>query len=389
MRAVTVVSLVVCLFGFNSGCEDTPEPADANTGLPDTVADTAPDTTADALDNGSTDTTDAAETDAGFDTSKLAPLWTPLKDMPQALWGIPVVAHPTTGLIHGFGGTSSPSGAVNGFSWLYSPSADQWGSNTVAGSPAARYCHCMTAMPERNAYLVVGGRNDMGGLPSGAWVYHWDTSTWTTVAGDVPLGAIGCHAGWLPEFQGGRAVVFGGQGLESTDPDGMDLKTWLFDPDTETFSLLSVANTPPGRRDGAVASDTAGGRVLMFGGQTKGFPTPDHTNDLWAFDGTDWSQVVSTGVRPSPRRFPAAAFDPVRRVWIMYAGTVETYIEDDLWLYDAGNDSWRSLDTTNAPTKRAFAPMAWDAKSQAFYLFGGAQTGGALAFKDGFKLTLQ
>jgi len=391
MHPTRLSALTAALLLSTAACDD----GDATPAVADAVTDVGAEVTS-TMDSGTVpdasapDATIQTDADVGptIDPATLKPNWTALGNMPQPLWGTHLTAT-EAGVLVGFGGNALPAGNVSSATWIYSPAADQWGGNAIDGAPPARYCHCMAAMPERKAFLVVGGRNADGDLPPGAWVYAWDTQTWTSVSGPLPAGTIGCHAGWLPDLDGGRVVVWGGQGTTSTDPGGMDLTTWLFDPDALAFTAITTGNTPPGRRDGAVASDVAGGRVLVWGGQTQGFPTPAHTDDMWAFDGTNWSPVAADGAGPGPRRYPAAAFAPQRRLWVVYSGTLETYDEDDFWLFDAATDTWHPLDTTDAPAPRAFAPMAWDAKTQAFYMFGGGTAMITTAYQDGYKLVLE
>ncbi|MSQ84435.1 MAG: hypothetical protein EXR77_16395 [Myxococcales bacterium] len=210
------------------------------------------------------------------------------------------------------------------------------------------------------------------------------TKHWQAVTGSVPLGTIGCHAGWLPNLQGGRAVVFAGQGLSV----GMDTSTWLYDPAARSFALYKPTTTPPSRRDGATASDIVGNRVLVFGGQTAPQPNAAHTNDFWQFDGSNWSKVVATGSKPSPRRYPATAFDPKRRWLVVFSGTNEVKDFEDLWLFDASTDHWTQLSVVEAPEVRSFGAMIFDSGSQAFYLFGGFTSPGMKGQADGYRLVL-
>jgi hypothetical protein len=61
--------------------------------------------------------------------------------------------------------------------------------------------------------------------------------------------------------------------------------------------------------------------MILFGGD-------DGTmlNDLWEWDGSNWSEVTVAG--PPPRCCYAYAHDPARRATVLFGGS-----DDQTWLY--------------------------------------------------------
>jgi hypothetical protein len=157
----------------------------------------------------------------------------------------------------------------------------------------------------------------------------------------------------------------------------------------KTFAQLSPAVSPPPRADSIAAYDPAnGGQMLVFAGTQDETTSANHLNDLWAFDGTTWKQLQPSGGPPPPRRVPAGAFDPVRRRWVVFGGTIETMDYGDLWLLDLTSLTWTQLPGIDAPSVRGFASAGYDPGSDSSFVVGGLQTQGDTLLSDGWKLTL-
>ena len=110
----------------------------------------------------------------------------------------------------------------------------------------------------------------------------------------------------------------------------------------------------------------------------------------WAFDGTTWSQLMPTGGPPAPRRVAAGGFDPVRRRWVVFGGTLETMDYGDLWLLDVAALTWTQLPPTGAgPSARGFASAGYDPGTDVHFVVGGFQQPGDTSLSDGWKLQLE
>jgi hypothetical protein len=212
------------------------------------------------------------------------------------------------------------------------------------------------------------------------------TNAWTKVQGGaIPPGVIGCMATWMPDFPGGgRAVVFGG------GANFVSAATYAFDPVAHMFTKLNPAMSPPGRADGKAIYDPGPsggpGRVLIHAGMSS---FTNHFDDMWAFDGMTWSQVMTNGMTPPQRRVQGEGFDPVRREWVVFSGTIETKDLMDLWLFDAKTDTWNSLPFDGAPKERGFASFTYVPGDDAYYGFGGLSQPLETSLSDGFSLHLR
>jgi hypothetical protein len=352
------------------------EPAAApDSGIVDPV-----DTGVAPIDSGTIDS--GTEEDAGFlDSGTIeVPLgWTEFAGMPEDVgrWGARVVHIASEDRFLLFGGNLYPAGGSVGDLWSFSLVDETWTKIEATGDvPEPRYCHCMTYLPEQHQLLLVGGRDDFGPRQPEAFVLDLATSVWTALAAPMPRGVIGCAIEWMPNLE--RAVVFGGAGA------GLFRETWSYDPTAMTFTEILTDNVPPGRADPAHAYDPIGGRMLVFGGGVRVVPPLMHLDDTWAFDGTDWTEIVSD-THPSARRFPANGVDPETGAWYVTGGTVEESDRDDLWKFDFATDTWTQLEDPELPA-RGFSAGDWDPRSRALHVFGGLAQPDFSALSDGWRV---
>ncbi len=157
--------------------------------------------------------------------------------------------------------------------------------------------------------------------------------------------------------------------------------TMVFAASNGTFewhSGLWVQISPTaGPQGGQVACcfDAARNESLFFGGSIGG----GYTNDLWAWDGVNWTLRASNG--PSERSWSAMAYDPQREVVLMHGGWytfLDPYaclscdptivvMQNDTWEWDGS--SWTSAGA--GPAIKAHA-MTWDPARERMMFFGGS-----------------
>lgn len=322
--------------------------------------------------------------DSGDASEGTTPTWTSFASRgTDSRWGVPLAYASKEDAFIAFGGSQYPTVAAASGTSSLSMATAEWTKLTDVSPPPARYCGCTTYLPDQDQVLLVGGQAGEGPLPPAAWTLDLATSTWTAVTGTVPDGVIGCATAYMPGL--GKAIVFGG--LAAT---GMTSVTWSYDPVAASFTQLSPAAHPPARADAIAAYDPGdGGRMLLFAGTSNEVDATGHMNDLWAFDGTNWTQLQPTGGPPSVRRVPAGGFDATRRRWVVFGGTDETVDRGDLWLLDAAALTWTQLPQAGAPSARGFASSGYDPVTDSYVVIGGFQQPSDVALSDGWKLELR
>jgi cysteine-rich repeat protein len=162
-----------------------------------------------------------------------------------------------------------------------------------------------------------------------------------------------------------RIVVFGGADANSATDD-----LWERDADGG-WQQVDITRPPP-RSYGAMAYDPVRKVTVLFGGASKlGSPL----GDTWEYNGTTWKQVAPT-MSPTPRAYPAMTFDPIRERILLVGGAdgvdaPSSGLTSDAWEYDGV--TWTKLTTTGTPPPRARHTIAWDIPRQRLVMFGGVR----------------
>jgi N-acetylneuraminic acid mutarotase len=200
----------------------------------------------------------------------------------------------------------------------------------------------------------------------------------------------------------------------SSVPSSADTWTWVSGDSalnrTGVYGTKGVAaptNRPGGRWAGASFCGAASD-LWLFGGY--GYPASGlegHLNDLWRYDGTNWTWISGGSVTnqlgnygtkgvaaptnvPGARRSPAAWSNDAGALWMLgglgYAASGSMDYLNDLWKFDGTNWTWLSgssaanpygnygakgvASPTNVPGGRQGA-LAWRDASGNLWLFGG------------------
>jgi hypothetical protein len=239
-----------------------------------------------------------------------------------------------------------------------------------------RSYHTMVYDSSRQRVVAFGGTS-LGFAPD---VWEWDGRAWTPrpiATAAAPPGRRGAAMAYH-EFAQLSLVMGGG------DYGGFRGDTWAWDG-TAWTKLLDTGGVLPEIQGHAAAYDGARQVVVAFGGNVAG--TPSDTTYRLRGPGGGWSwEATCTGscVRPPARSFPAMTYDPVRQQVLLYGGFSDaagTAPLDDLWAWDGS--SWTQLCTTSPcnggqrPSARGAGGMAFDHHRGRAILFGGQENGGA------------
>src|SRR5690606_20912142 len=137
-----------------------------------------------------------------------------------------------------------------------------------------------------------------------------------------------------------EVVLFGGEAANAPTNT-----TYVFTPSTSTWTLKTPAQSPPVRMAGAMAYDARRERVVLFGGMDSSNAT--NLGDTWEWDGTTWTEVAMepTATKPAARLFTTMAYDPVAQHVVLHGGFELGFQAavpfSDLWAFDGS--SWTEL----------------------------------------------
>jgi len=221
------------------------------------------------------------------------------------------------------------------------------------------------------AYVVGCGDGDGGQQPS-------PTATATpSSTPTVSPAALGWRrlspAGPPPPARRDHSLVTNGQSLFLFAGRGEEVLADLWSYDLLNGSWTQLTAGPPARFGHNAIFDTAGGRLLIFGGQSS----DAFFNDVWAYDvaSGQWTDISPAGTAPSTRYGAASAFDPAAgRFFVTHGFTGEGSRFDDTWAFTSA--AWTKLDIQGAlPIRRCLMRAAWDPGVGRLFMFGGQTTG--------------
>lgn len=136
-------------------------------------------------------------------------------------------------------------------------------------------------------------------------------------------------------------VLFGGFG-----PDGIPKgDTWLWDG--QIWQLAAIDGPSP-RKWPAAAYDASRAVIVLHGGREGKGRSGSSLDDTWIWDGQSWSQVKGEG--PTPRDHHRAAYDKARDRVILFGGWNGESLENDTWEWNGSK--WDQVAITG-PSPRA------------------------------------
>lgn len=136
---------------------------------------------------------------------------------------------------------------------------------------------------------------------------------------------------------------------------------------------LFTPHRPPARSNSSFAYDNDRQVAVLFGGASNVSGLPEYLNDTWVFNGKDWTEQ-STQVSPSPRTDASIVYDPDHQRIYLFGGSYsfekDIWKYNDTWAWDGSN--WQQILLKNQPAIRDNAAMAYDPVHHNVLLFGGA-----------------
>lgn len=140
---------------------------------------------------------------------------------------------------------------------------------------------------------------------------------------------------------------------------------------TAQWDLITPAASPVGRGAQGMCFDPTTGGVLMFGGDTFGFPS-GASNQTWSYDGSTWTQRTPA-VSPPASVGVHLVYDSNRGVFVTY-GSLNTSLfggasADRTWEYDGTN--WTQVFPVHTPGGLGLYGMTFDSLRNKVVLYGG------------------
>jgi hypothetical protein len=173
-------------------------------------------------------------------------------------------------------------------------------------------------------------------------------------------------------FDGNQILLFGGSDVSDTAL----AETWTYDG--LDWAQASPTTAPPARTNHAMIYDAGNGRVLLFGGQNETV----YFNDLWQYDGNNWSVATVVGTSPSPRALHSMAYDTDNKLVFLFGGRSPTGdLLADFWSFNTTTNEWSEI-TTLGPSARQATSLIYDPVRGDLVLVGGVTEHGDLVLND-------
>ena len=230
----------------------------------------------------------------------------------------------TRGVTYQFGGTFSDPRMWrwDGGTWAGLVATDPEGD----GSPLSDLGMAMTYDSRRDRVVLYGA----GATNDELW--EWSGVSWEKRCDGVPATDLcalnpGSRQFFMMTYDSwrGQTVLFGGNGGDWSKVQA----TWEWDG-SQWLQLATAGLRPTPRSFGALAFDTDEGKSMLFGGQdgecddaTGGYSDGGYCGALWSWDGSEWEMVCAghdACSGPTPRSDLALAYDGVSRRLLLQGG---------------------------------------------------------------------
>ncbi|MEZ6036316.1 MAG: kelch repeat-containing protein [Planctomycetota bacterium] len=251
-----------------------------------------------------------------------------------------------------------------------SPAFAQWVQAAPANHPTARRSSAMAFVPQNAGLILFGGVSPA--LSNQTWLY--DGLDWSLLSPAVsPTARFGAEL--VYDQLRGVAVLYGGLNSPISIPPPTS-ETWEWDG-TNWAQRTTTGNPGPRYLYGA-CFDLLRGRTVIYGGATSQL-LGSQTNQTWEFDGGAWTQVATAG-NPGPLERPAMCFDLGLGKAVLFGGGNGSGVSDQTWLYDGLAGTWTQVATSGPrPSPRNAARMVYDETHGVCVLHGGQDANGLLS----------
>ncbi len=273
-----------------------------------------------------------------------------------------------------FGGID-PTQVYRNDTWTYDPLADAWTQENPTTMPPGRIQSDLVFDLLRNRFVMWSGYPGGNGYVQDLW--EWvpgaggpgQSGDWQQIQpapGNVwPQERD--HMAMVYDLARGRTLMFGGWNYFAGQLRYNDLWAW----DGTNWTQITTTNTPAGRDGHDMVLDTARDQLVVFGG---GRWNSVAIGETWTLD-----LASNTWTRRTPAQSPAArynhtmAWDEARQRVVLFGGRTSTQSFADTWEWDGSN--WAQRSPTTSPSARQYGKLAYDPLREQIVMFGGDLNG--------------
>lgn len=234
-----------------------------------------------------------------------------------------------------------------------------WTKMEPPSAPPARYDFPLTYDEKADQIILFSGTSDSYSVFEDTWAYDDDSNTWSNMApASSPPGSVGYNMIYDSESE--RIILFGGinwSGVTIEEKWVCQTETWVYDYETNIWTNMTPDMSPPGRAWYSMAYDAESDRVIIFGGFWEGTINAD----TWVYDYNDnnWTQMFPI-IHPSQRFGQSMVYDAESDQIILFGGidqvgtnSMPERESSETWAYDYNENTWRNMTPATRPTARS------------------------------------
>lgn len=236
----------------------------------------------------------------------------------------------------------------------------------ATGTPRARGYPLMVHDPVEDLLYMVGGYHEFGFESEifDVWVFDPRSSTWRQVADELP-----------PKNGDQIALDVQSRKIIMFQPYDDPIETWAFDLETGAWENRLPAVQPPPRWGAKMVYDRESDRVILYGGAH--LSTGRLIGDTWAYDfeTNTWTELTPA-TSPPPFHFVDMIYVPTIDRVLLFGGIAgdawdSGILHNGTWAYDYNANEWTNLAPEHPPAPRVYHTLAFEAKTNRVVMFGG------------------
>ncbi|HXM53344.1 MAG TPA: hypothetical protein VN913_08710 [Candidatus Binatus sp.] len=233
-----------------------------------------------------------------------------------------------------------------------------WVQESPANAPSARWGAPMAFDAARGTAVTFGGADSNATYLNETWT--WNGTSWSKLTPTAsPVARYAASMAYDAATK--KTILFGGWYQVSPCCSAAVGDTWSWNG--TTWKQMKPKHSPSARQWASMAYDPGRKVIVLFGGD-------DGSNklaDTWIWNGSDWRQMKVTG--PQARSRAVIAYDVVRKRTVLFGGTNGSTDLNDTWTWNGS--TWTQMTPSVAPSGRRNAQFAFDTSTGTAILFGG------------------
>jgi hypothetical protein len=281
-----------------------------------------------------------------------------------------------------YGGTADGSTLLTD-TWEFNGSLWSQPATTASAPQQVQSLPPLAFFPLTGAMALLDGATSKGdaAVPASKWAASQWSSLSATVPPPVPVVRTGAAVAYDDLLE--SAVLFGG--TDPVMPAAPRNDLWQVDPSGNWTDISPSAATPGARSHFAMAYDSRRNTTVLFGGNRSVNGSDVALSDTWEWNGYGWTDKTNVVGGPKARAYAGMAYDPTRKVTVMYGGAnTMTVPFPEVWEWDG--TSWANKTPAQGPRPTACCRMgaAYNANPNALgvVFFGGIDAGNSVTSQE-------